>query len=508
MSNIIDYKTKYLKYKMKYLQLKGGGKCPKIGHRQHLGECWHDAFLMIILYGDGISEHIQHIFDNVYVEEIEGMLVYMIRNLDIPENYFLTPLHINMKNEKDYDNFNICAGNYIKFLHERYKNEKRDLIPIEGVDPKQLYRQQSIVPAIRCPEFIFEMANYRSTKPTIFELQNHGGDILEYYMITTFLNYYLLNFKINEALTGQLTKFIKLDVVDIYSAFGECNITAILNMCDKIINLVDNSQGVIINSRMFKDSIPNFENTRAHAQAFLVCDGKEYFYDDNGVELIMKQRGSGPETDERRKIEEKQKIEDFLTEHGNRYAGKDYITNTMCLFDWKKFMKETCRDIRTKLEDRRSYMTNLSPEEAKQLLFKFSDFYDGYDKTRDITIKAHGFVMHDDKDKDIKYIDGFHFITCKNFKDGDIKAKKTEYFSEIEGMLNFNLNMRKPNYNIDDAKIKDLISEDDTVELKWVLKYAGLDLEKLEEYKKLAETSKKNKSKFIIKGLILKLKGK
>ena len=74
-----DYKSKYLKYKNKYLALKqdiyiskqsvdtlnyknkylkfkneliGGANCPQVGFHQHISECLHDSFLMIVLYSD------------------------------------------------------------------------------------------------------------------------------------------------------------------------------------------------------------------------------------------------------------------------------------------------------------------------------------------------------------------------------------------------------------------------------------------------------------------------
>ena len=58
------FKQKYLKYKQKYLELKGGAHCPRLGFHQYTGQCWNDAFQMIILYSNEISEPIQKMFNN------------------------------------------------------------------------------------------------------------------------------------------------------------------------------------------------------------------------------------------------------------------------------------------------------------------------------------------------------------------------------------------------------------------------------------------------------------
>ena len=62
----MDYKRKYLKYKQKYLNLKGGKLCdicPLKGFNQHSGECWHDSFSMVILFTDDLSDNIQKVFN-------------------------------------------------------------------------------------------------------------------------------------------------------------------------------------------------------------------------------------------------------------------------------------------------------------------------------------------------------------------------------------------------------------------------------------------------------------
>jgi hypothetical protein len=420
------------------------------------------------------------------------MLDDMIEFLNISEIHFLAPLHINMKNNEDHDKFVECASNYIKFLYERYKNEKKIIKP-KGIEfDRKIHRQVSLIQAIRCPQFIYEMKNYRRYIPSIFKLENHGGSRLDDYMTISFINYYLLNYRLPQtAESPQVVyepKYITLNApykLDMSVVFQEMDIEKILNLCDNIEELVNTSQGVIISSTFFINDIIHPVNS--HAQSFLICGGKEYFYDDNGAELIKKQNGSGPETDERRKIEEKQKIEDHFKIHGYYAADEFDIGNTMCLFEWRKFIKETCMFIRSRLLDHKRKVINLSNEEIKNLMYKFSDFYSGYDKSRDITISVPGFEMPDDKkDKDIYYIRNFTFVRYKKYKGETDKDRENEYFLDMENIYEYNLFSKYRMYNIDENKIIDLIKNNDIIQLKWVLKYSVLNLEKLEKYKEIA----------------------
>jgi len=62
----MSYKSKYLKYKNKYLELKkiiGGASrynkldcSDEISFNNRLGTCWNNSILMIFLFGDGLSD--------------------------------------------------------------------------------------------------------------------------------------------------------------------------------------------------------------------------------------------------------------------------------------------------------------------------------------------------------------------------------------------------------------------------------------------------------------------
>jgi len=93
-----NFYSKYLKYKNKYLKLKGGSFetpiCTNQGFSQHLGECWHDALSMALLYSDGFKEETQPLLYNNSVEELikYGMLKENNRWVHIP-------LIVNIKKE-------------------------------------------------------------------------------------------------------------------------------------------------------------------------------------------------------------------------------------------------------------------------------------------------------------------------------------------------------------------------------------------------------------------------
>ncbi len=128
-----DFKHKYLKYKNKYLELKGGANCPRLGFNQYSGQCWNDSFQMIILYSNGISEPIQKIFDDPVFQEInhDGTLEFnppkdwleYIKNYQ--QNKHLLPINIETDNDKDCKRFINEGYNYISRLYKRYHNDKK-----------------------------------------------------------------------------------------------------------------------------------------------------------------------------------------------------------------------------------------------------------------------------------------------------------------------------------------------------------------------------------------------
>jgi hypothetical protein len=132
------YKMKYLKYKQKYINKKnkqiGGAQCHRAGFNQHLGECSNDSFSMIMLYSNNLSEPIQELFNDVFLDSSgewnppDEWKDYII---DFENNKHLLPPNIETK--KDFDIFIAEGSNYIKQLFDRYHNDKKAKIIDYGI---------------------------------------------------------------------------------------------------------------------------------------------------------------------------------------------------------------------------------------------------------------------------------------------------------------------------------------------------------------------------------------
>ncbi len=142
-------KNKYLSLRDKYLnifseehktkgynknKLIGGANCPILGYYQHKGECWHDSLSMVLLYSDGLSEHIQTVFDNNF--NVDECIKFAKKNPP-----FFIPKNIE---DKDYDEFIQLSKKYISELQSRYINEKLPIKKLLDKLPiKTLFRRNS-----------------------------------------------------------------------------------------------------------------------------------------------------------------------------------------------------------------------------------------------------------------------------------------------------------------------------------------------------------------------------
>jgi hypothetical protein len=256
--------------------------------------------------------------------------------------------------------------------------------------------------------------------------------------------------------------------------------------CNRLINLVDNCVGVTIISCPYMNDIPL---NRAHEQAFLKCGGREYFYDNNGIK-ITEQKAGGKDTDELYARAEAE-VEEFIYKYPDTNAFKDQVYNTIYPFNWTKFLKDTAKSIIDIIDDNVSKNIVLSIEEINLLMYKFSNFFEGYDKTQTNTIKNNMFVMPEDKkDKEIWYISGFTFINFIEFSKSDIKNKKQEYFINMNNLITYNIMMINEkyinSYDIDINKIYKLINDEDLQQLELVLRYSSyfnkINFKKFEDY--------------------------
>ena len=78
----MDYYQKYLKYKHKYLNLKGGAICHKDPYHQHQGECWHDSVLAIFTYTDKLNDKVQTKLLELYNVDKDKMIENITKYLE------------------------------------------------------------------------------------------------------------------------------------------------------------------------------------------------------------------------------------------------------------------------------------------------------------------------------------------------------------------------------------------------------------------------------------------
>ena len=296
----MDYKEKYLKYKNKYLSLKkslkslkGGANCPKVGFIQHEGECWHDSLSMVLLYSDGLSEHIQNVFDNNF--NVDECIEYAKQNSDS----CLLPKNIKAK---DYDKFIYHARQYISELYSRYMNDKKDFLEdlLLASNPPIDFsraRRNSITETLVCTKSIMDIRNI-NIKPEFkrdYTFEQHGSDIMSHQIITIELfNYLLLNyFPLTLYPLPMNKKFIHCEPINIINIKNDKNILDLrrlneINMDElnrlyqeilKLESLIDVCNGVIIT--LFDTK--NYHYGHGHIVACIKCKDKEFFYDDNSV---------------------------------------------------------------------------------------------------------------------------------------------------------------------------------------------------------------------------------
>ena len=267
----MDHKQKYLKYKQKYINLKKiiGGKiceiCPKKGFIQHSGECWHDAFSMILLYTDDLSDDIHELFNKWLSDEtlINSYVESMFESYDA-RKYLLSP-------NIDYfdDNIKLNIKDYIFNLFRRYKREleyqKSDLTK----ETKKLYKQESQEFSLNCIKKSFYLNKINmSQKYAIYPDfdAGHGGRS-DY----NYLNKSIINFMFAK------TKKIQMIHISIKDLINKRDFDLI-----KIQKLIKSCKCLQIDLRL--DQIADIHSY--HSFGFFVCNNESIFYDDNIGELF------------------------------------------------------------------------------------------------------------------------------------------------------------------------------------------------------------------------------
>ncbi len=266
---------KYLKYRSKYLSLKkltGGANCPKIGYNQHIGECWHDALSIILLYSDELSDHHQVLFDNPS---------FNARNIvkRDPSTFkkHLMPINIELE---DYDLFFNSSEDYINSLYRRYINDKRPISPsirsipvspdmkwTDIVSTPSIIRQDSGDMSLGCVKSIYDISNINNVNPIEYTDTNHGGLVNHNYVTVATVNFFLTSYNTN--------KYIDMSKIKLYDT--------ITGTIDKVIHNLERIKINIQNCHAIVLELKSDNYTSGHAVACIKCNNKYYFYDNNGI---------------------------------------------------------------------------------------------------------------------------------------------------------------------------------------------------------------------------------
>ncbi len=419
-----NYKLKYLKYKKKYLELKGGANCPKMGFFQHLTECWHDALTMILLFSDGLSEHVQKIFDETseYKFNLDDCMQYAIAH---------TPKYIRPINISDADNeiFMTYAKDYIRSIFERYENEKLSIIPFDKIPPpllpkpdftlpasvieankkltqerkpivkKSLYRRDSINQSLSCNYSIFKITKINNLIKMAYKHKVHGGIIYHTLTSISLYNYFLLNyFPENLEFPDKTKKFIRLLPTSLLEKFNIQTLSikpdlidmlydSIITSLDRLETDINNCIGIVL------DIIPNFaldkiishepiQLSMAHAVAFMTCGGKEYFYDNNGVtpidyhDFVLRPQDVELNPDEVYSDED-----DELTKFNLAYRQQQ--KRLMVPFNWKKFLLKKIETTKAELP---KFKISRDMSKLRDLILGFSECFYGHNPDKRMTV--------------------------------------------------------------------------------------------------------------------------
>ncbi len=269
----MDYKQKYLKYKSKYIQLKGnryiqlkGGKhcekCPVKGFIQHTGECWHDSISMILLFSNDISDDIQDKF-NEWLEDDSKINEYLNSIYNDKSRDLLLPYNIDVLTEE----LKLDITQYITYLFARYQKEliytKELISQKENKIPKKLesfMRQISEISSLSCVEYLFNIIanniSYRNTK---------GGNSSDLYITKSLMNYVFAKSQVIKSICIDMNIFKMYNTEESFTQYSQL-IKDLINKCNGLsISITIHKKGSII----------------SHEIACIKCQDQQFIYDDN-----------------------------------------------------------------------------------------------------------------------------------------------------------------------------------------------------------------------------------
>jgi hypothetical protein len=309
----MDYYKKYLKYKDKYLLLKkkqkGGdeiasirGKlgrnsirtyCPKIGFKQHSGQCWNDTVQTLMCFTDGIKETVQKKLWNLTVEEILSYSIAIDRYDYLP-NYI--KYNKTKKDRTSLENFESKLMNYFQLLQKRlcsyylkYENiedkdtpkirekcstfSNEDTCPTNDPNIRLLYgrlpplkRSPTAIVGIEPAIIAHELTNSDGSiiKRTQLLLENSDGGIIEQN---------LLLYTIFSTIFLDDKDFLDIKNYDLENNYEKNK-----------INMENIDEALCVEIRVRKLN----RDGDGHVIGFFICNGNEYFYDDNtSIEIFL-----------------------------------------------------------------------------------------------------------------------------------------------------------------------------------------------------------------------------
>ena len=152
----------------------------------------------------------------------------------------------------------------------------------------------------------------------------------------------------------------------------------IIEELNQLKGVIDKTIGITINLNNKNLFDTNNYNIHYHAQCFFTCGGKQYFYDDNGIDS-----SNDLKPDEYYKADDVRKLNDLnssqeddeLKNYGNTV--KTDISKTFVEFDWISYLKNTIDDIINIIEKNMELDSDKKNDFGK-LYTKFSKLYYGH----------------------------------------------------------------------------------------------------------------------------------
>ena len=286
----MDFTQKYLKYKKKYLELKGGLNsvrlqeiitkyqkdfvpivyCDEKGFKQHKGECWNDTIQTLLCFTDGIKYAFQRKLFNLTTEEIVELAFLRGRNEYLPNYYKNDPIKLEKLKTKLIEYIKLLQNRLCNYIDPTLIKDKlfetcaylSDSCPLEDPVKTVLEESPKIVTSVR-PKLLRQDTHKIGVSSAIIGLKMIKTDV-----------------KDKELLLSHGAKFSESIIIYTLLSIIFLDGKTFLNMnsyslsIDKIIpENINDSICMYISQRT--------NNNVGHATGFFKCNNILYYYDDN-----------------------------------------------------------------------------------------------------------------------------------------------------------------------------------------------------------------------------------